>query len=733
MLPNPPLDNPAPPAPQSGSDIGAQRRLLLQRNLDAIKTSRPALAAVLSAVTPDAQYTIAPSATGRPTIFSDSGGGGRACLSAAGDPLGAAAQAMAQLKPDIANGNPLALIGLGDAYLVAALAQNPPDLALGRQQPIFIIEPDPRLVLTALMLHDFTGPNGPIEQARFQWFVGADWDAVLLKTLNDDLFLPFPEINVRLGAGAVAIEAKLKDVLQKILLEDGRLNSVNRKYYESLTAADYAAVFSDHPPRPPRVLLITSRFTTVLQYSTADAAEAFAQLGWQTRTVIEPSPYHSVRRMALRKALGDFQPDLIFQIDHHRHEYGDTYPVTIPFACWVQDYLPNLTNRDAGMKISGRDFVLTSSGSHFVRAYSYPPRQIVAMPNLARLPVRPPSWSSSRPDVVYVSNWSQRTADVFRDVMNQTRSIPQLTKPIEAVCNQIIKIYNDGGCLPTNYDIRRTLCDVFLAREVCVHDSELLNSLVNLLFDRLNNQLYRHQALRWAMDICHRRNLTLELYGRGWEKNSEFARFAKGPIRPGSDFEQLVRDARINLQLEPYACFTHPRMPTGLFAGGFFLVRDNPLNRLPQELLDYVTDHFDSRVRSVEDARQFIEPARRRELEGLLEFCRCLAEQVDPIESVRAWQDCQLLRPHQPALPLMNDICFHDRQTLDDRIQYFLGHPRQRSEVAAAQRQDLETRLSYPAGLRRMIGAIGRLIAQERPVVAITAAEKSAGTAQAAA
>jgi len=269
--------------------------------------------------------------------------------------------------------------------------------------------------------------------------------------------------------------------------------------------------------------------------------------------------------------------------------------------------------------------------------------------------------------------------------------------------------------------------DVFVTRDVCIHDTDLLNSLVNILFDRLNNQLYRHQALRWAMDICHRRNLTPALYGRGWEKNPEFARFAKGPVAPGADFEELVRGARISLQLEPFACFTHPRLPTGLIAGGFFLVRDHPFDRLPQELLNFVVDHFEPSIRNVEDARQFIAPGKRDELESMLEKCRCIAEQVDPIEAVRAWQDSLLLRPHQPPLPLLNDVCFTNRQTLDERIQYFLEHPKQRGEVSAIQRQDLETRLSYTAGLRRMIHAVGQLIERE-PAVAVPAATTTTGT-----
>ena len=120
------------------------------------------------------------------------------------------------------------------------------------------------------------------------------------------------------------------------------------------------------------MLLLTTRFSTVLQYSTRDTAEAFERIGWDARVVIEPSPSHRLYQHGIRQAVDEFQPDLVFQIDHLRYEHGDLFPPGVPFACWVQDHLPNLQIPGAGQAVGMRDFVLTDMGPDIYGAARIP-------------------------------------------------------------------------------------------------------------------------------------------------------------------------------------------------------------------------------------------------------------------------------------------------------------------------------------------------------------------------
>ena len=66
----------------------------------------------------------------------------------------------------------------------------------------------------------------------------------------------------------------------------------------------------------------------------------------------EPSPAGRMYQHGIRRALDEFRPDLVFQIDHLRHEHGQLSPPGLPFACWIQDHLPHLQTPVAGR--SGR-------------------------------------------------------------------------------------------------------------------------------------------------------------------------------------------------------------------------------------------------------------------------------------------------------------------------------------------------------------------------------------------
>jgi hypothetical protein len=96
-----------------------------------------------------------------------------ACLSRGGDPVSSTMQILTDLKTALKENKPLALCGIGDGYVLAALAKLPE--SRGGGQAVYIIEPDAGLMRAAMMLHDYSGHAGPIQQARFRWFAGRNW------------------------------------------------------------------------------------------------------------------------------------------------------------------------------------------------------------------------------------------------------------------------------------------------------------------------------------------------------------------------------------------------------------------------------------------------------------------------------------------------------------------------------------------------------------------------------
>ena len=685
-----------------------QQRLCL--NLAVLQAHRPAVYRAIIDAPPGQPFEIVEGRAADATIAHVSETGRRTLLSPEGDPRAQMGQALDQLRETLERGDAIALCGLGDGYLLNHLSRHPPDLLMTMAQTVWLFEPDARLVLAALMLHDYAGSDGPIEQARIQWFVGPQYVQAFEQALIDDPMLPTPLMNVQHSIDSVSIDAAIQEVASTFNTKAKRLMDQLDAMYAQRDRAEWVALFSDNPPRRPRVLLPTSRFTTVLQHSSRDTADAFEQLGWETRILIEPTDHHRTTKLAARQVLAEFKPDLVFQIDHLRHEWDDVYPPHLPFACWIQDQLPNLLDAKAGAAVTLRDYVLTLVAPMYTDHYDYPMRQMIDVPKLTRVPQRPATWTSDGEDMVYVSNASQ----THQQLIDATQQIlPEAHWPGAAgiFAQRMIELYDRGGALPTLWHIR-----VFIQQLADEHGwsltDDIVVALIRFLNHPVNNALYRQQALSWIAAAAERHGLSLGIYGQGWEDHPEFAAYARGPVGYGQPLEDLTRRSKINLQIVPSIC-VHQRLLDGLVSGGFFLVRHHASDTILPRVARFLTDHFDDTVNSIEAARSAASADVRDAFETLLQEAECyhhLDQPIDLVQWIRTCQRGQLFDPDGSVLPLIDDVSFDDAASFDDRLGRFIGDDSARREVSDTQRRAIEQRLTYTAGMRRVVQRIGELI-----------------------
>lgn len=686
-----------------GSDL-ARARLCL--NLAAAQVHRPAVyRAIMTDAGPE-RYEIAPSVESQPTIHFIAPGGKRMSMSPGNRPMAALQSALTQLKPQLDRGDSLGLIGVGDGYLLSQLAHHPPVLHLGRQQLMHVMEPEPKLLLVAMMLHDL---RPALIEGRVFWWVGPDWNEQMRAAVLTDPGIPTPASTVTQCVDGPAANAQFTKIGEAVIAQDRDVSSRIRSYYASLPVDHFARAMGRSLDRPGRVMLLTTRYSTVLQYSTRDSADAFEQMGFETHVVIEPSDTRATTRASMRQQVLAFKPDLVFQIDHLRSEHVDVFPPELPFVCWVQDHLPNLTNRDAGSTVAARDFVLSGMKSMYVGRYGYPARQCIEMTKLTRVPSRPARWISDGDDIVFVSNASATPA-VLRDQL--LHEAGPAAGVIGACCDAIDAVYASERTLHTASDVG----DVVRATldQLKVRPTGELQPTIDLLFDRYNNAHYRQQALGWAATIAERRGLRLSLYGSGWERHPRFGPFARGPVKYGAPLEELTRRAKMNLQIVPFYCM-HQRLLDGLVAGGFFLVRDHPSAAAMHDLADFVSDHLPAGCDSVPAARSQCPAELASQLEALLAACRIIADWGDPVAVVRGAIDMANIVPHQPPMPHLEDVLFDSLQTLDARFERFLHDAEARAQIATRQRAAVEARLSYRAGLSRVLERIVALLSEESP------------------
>jgi hypothetical protein len=701
--------------PASDRDVAADMKQRLASNLAALQNHRPAVYEALVGLPAQQQFSVGGTPSGKPTIYFRRPDGSLVSLSGGPDPLAAAGAAVPKLYQQTPGGEAVAVCGFGDGYLAQVLAHNPPRLFMDMQQPVYLIEPEPQIVLQCLMIHDYAGPAGPIEQARFQWFVGAGWDEQFERALLDDPYLPCPSVTLAQGLNAAQIQPPLQAVLRRQVERVARVVAEAGRHYATVAPAQLGESFAGVGARPPRVLLLTTRFSTVLQFSTRDTAAAFERMGWETRLMIEPTPHHRVLRGAMASALVEFKPDLVFQIDHLRHEHRGLFPANLPFACWIQDHLPHLASTAVGAQVRELDFVLTDAIATYVDKFAYPARQCIPLPKLvaSAAPAALDADGETRDDdLAFVSNASHRPDAMVAEAVQRFARNPGTHELVVRCCRRMIDAYARGDSLPTYHDVCAVLRQVLGELDLSLAPDGF-DVLARWMTHPFNDALYRQQALRWAAEAAREQGLTLSLYGKGWESHPEFAPYARGPVAYGEPLRRLTRRSRINLQIVPYLCL-HQRLLDGLLAGGFFLVRTHPADLSPAALLDFVDAHAGPAARTTADAVAAVPPAQRDVLAALIAACRpsmCTTGAEDVVAMVRDWQKSGQLVSGVGPLPMLNEVGFHDAASLSDRIRRFAADAPLRDSINAMQRQSVSSRLSYDAGVRRVVERISGLLA----------------------
>lgn len=721
-------------------------RLRLARNLHALAIHRPEILALLSAVQPTGRYRQTVLPAGQTSLIDTAARPRPLCLSPGMDPDAALRRTLGELAPATQTLAPVALAGVGDGHLLAHLARHPPAAFMDKAQLVYLLEPDLELFLAVLALHDFHQPSGPFADPRFHFCLGPRWHDRYHHLLRDDPMLRSPEVCVPLPPARPEIALQLDAVQHRLNDDEHALAARIDHHYAALDDRTLALRLAGHADRPPRALFLTTRFSTVLQYAVRDTAHAFQALGFQTHVLIEPTNRHDVTPRAVRRHLDQFQPDLVFQIDHLRHEHPGLFPPNLPFVCWIQDPLPNLNNRAAGAAVTRRDFVLTFMGPSYIQTHGYPAAQVIDMPIMLTRPPEtdgdtrgnptpqagpsssgPAPLTPAAPDLVYVSNVSATP----RAIIDQTRPTlpPVVRKLFDHLTQAILDVYHHGGNIPTQYDLRQLLLRTAQSHGYVIGSPADIDQIVNLAWNPLNTALYRQQALRWVADAARSLGLTLALFGRGWHDHPDFAPFARGPVQHGPDLQHLTRSARINLNLEPYPCFAHHRLLDGLTAGGFFLVRHHPLNTVLPELHNFLRQHLDHPGKNgrsagsgpdpaiashppdtTRAARAALHPDLLPAFDDLIRRAACASftDPPDPVRQLRCFQRAAVLIDQPHALPHLDDISFNDHATCRSLIQRFIADPDARQAISHAQRLNIESRLTFTAGMRRVLDAIAR-------------------------
>ena len=168
-----------------GLSVAEQFQVNICRNLGAMQRHQPGVYQSIMGSQAPQRYAVGTAACGHATIFYRKDDGSQLSMSPGNEPVAALTSIFATIKAHYQAGRAMAMLGIGDGYLLKSCALNPPKLSFGNQQSVYLLEPDAQAILACMTIHDYTGAGGPIEDPRFRWCVGPDYAVKMRACLPD--------------------------------------------------------------------------------------------------------------------------------------------------------------------------------------------------------------------------------------------------------------------------------------------------------------------------------------------------------------------------------------------------------------------------------------------------------------------------------------------------------------------------------------------------------------------
>ncbi|HEX4056023.1 MAG TPA: glycosyltransferase [Tepidisphaeraceae bacterium] len=630
----------------------------------------------------------------------------------------AAADVIHRLYPSAVCNKPIVIVGEDMGWLWNGIYQLPcktPE-APGHRSPLyFLIREIERLWI---ILHVQNWQN-LLADARVLLFVGNDAMNDFRQSLGVDHACPWPRLSVRVDPMLWSESPTLDEILAEAGTKACQEFLNFTKRFRPASAATPAMIASRlESGQPLKILGLTSRFTTFLQYSMRDWLASFQRLGHQTRMIMEQHDHQACNDLTVAAACADFQPDLVVIIDHHRQELRGV-PEHVPFVMWVQDRLASIYSPEAGRSQQRLDYAIGYGRAELVQRCGYPgsrfmPAMVGGNPDrFSAAPLSEQELAPLRCDVSFVSHASMPADQIIREQIQRGGS-PETRRLLEDLYERLRAIYDAGGSVTAGEALQ----------EIIVHslrDNRLtadVNKLLDLFTCRVNNAMFRHQAIRWVADM----GLDLRLYGKGWENHPQFKRYARGAADNEAQLRAIYQASAINLQVTPFGA-VHQRLIDGLMAGGFFLIRSvtaDELEILLRDMWNWCQQH------GIRSGREMLEK-RDEKLSGLMRRYAELGA-VDPASDSDlyfvAMEECAMTgftRTINTLFDRHERVTFSVREQLTRQVKHFLASGDERYEIVREMRQRVLETHTYTAISRRMLAFIAADLARVADTSSIAA------------
>ncbi len=336
-----------------------------------------------------------------------------------------------------------------------------------------------------------------------------------------------------------------------------------------------------------RILFITSKYTTILQYHTFDIySEAIKQKGIKARIVIEDDDiFFQNTELFIIEQIYDFRPDIIFVIDHLRYEYdfGNLFK-SIKFVTWIQDSLSYLLDEDYISKLGDRDYIL----NHLINMPDINKLYNDA-PHIIDAPIPASDKKYKKYDLRDISSddIDRYSADIClvchaADVDNY---ISETLKLFDISARNIIKelfykYVNDmksrGEIIYSAEGFKVYITEFFNDNHVMFspNNDYMVGILSDYMYKGINQRVYRQMLVDTLLD----EGITnIKLWGNGWSDNSKYRPYSMGIAENGRELSLVYQCSKIVLGNNVMTTAAARAWET-MLSGGFYMS-----NYIPRE------------------------------------------------------------------------------------------------------------------------------------------------------
>ncbi|MGD2118527.1 MAG: glycosyltransferase [Chromatiales bacterium] len=471
------------------------------------------------------------------------------------------------------------------------------------QSEVYLVELSDQYFAVLMLLHDL---RELLQDESVHLFVGTeacqqlhDWFASSLK-----IEIPANVIRISFHVQAAELDATISHILQQrknaLTQRENYLAEQIRMFYLLQGEEPRQQFRKGELQRSLRVLALTSRFTTYLQYSNRDLMWGFEQIGCEVQTHYETTLNWDLTRVSIAEAILDFEPDVVVTLDHFRGEFR-VIPETLPFINWIQDLLPNIVDPQVpALGKHDHTFVFCDAWSEGLKKHDF--YQDIDLPVVTLgvntsiyYPVNgvnkdiPLSFVThlNDPDKGFQYLLDERQYPWF-EVEKEVLAEKRISKP------DLLSFYRELALL-----IRETpLPDLMNFVKGKAYQSpvyalafkrsgvEVSEELLKKLFDgysRLFFDLQYNMKLR-PVSYLARQGVDVHVYGRHWDDACALPGNAKGTVGNGAPLNEITNRSCICLNNSPGTSF-HMRALEVLGSGAFMLTRiiRPPYDNMPIE------------------------------------------------------------------------------------------------------------------------------------------------------